>query len=32
MYKKYGFKTTHLGPHPAYQSADMAMELDLDQP
>lgn len=32
LYKKYGFQTTHRGPHPAYASADIAMELDLDAP
>lgn len=29
LYRKYGFETTHRGPHPAYKTADIAMQLDL---
>ena len=30
LYKKYGFMTTHLGPHPDYQRADVVMERNLE--
>ena len=30
LYKKFGFKTTHLGPDPRYARADIEMVLDLD--
>lgn len=30
LYKKYGFETVRLGPHPDYERADIEMELLLD--
>ncbi|KYG66443.1 hypothetical protein AZI86_05190 [Bdellovibrio bacteriovorus] len=29
LYKKHGFKTTHLGPHPDYERCNIEMELAL---
>jgi GNAT superfamily N-acetyltransferase len=29
LYKKHGFKTTHLGPHPDYERCNIEMELVL---
>lgn len=31
LYEKYGFVTTHLGPHPRYQRGDIIMEKQLAQ-
>lgn len=31
LYKKFGFATTHLGPHPAYKRCSIIMKLTLDQ-
>lgn len=31
LYKKYGFKTIHLGQHPAYKRCSIIMQLDFDQ-
>lgn len=30
LYKKHGFVTTHLGPHPDYQRSNIEMELKLE--
>lgn len=30
LYKKFGFQTTHLGPHPAYKRCSIIMKLDFD--
>ncbi|KAG2231181.1 acyl-CoA N-acyltransferase [Thamnidium elegans] len=31
LYKKFGFKTIHLGQHPSYKRCDIIMKLDFDQ-